>query len=642
MDVLQPTAELGSPVIESLDPGDRQKVIVHYDRVAPLIASAFGQIPLTTLFLPDGFDGDELRVGRLHKPAPPAIPTVQVQTLEGPFPFVALTAKSMLWEIHRGAFGFESWSPTPSDPSRVAFAHINVSARGKATRAMQLEAVKRVRHAMNQHGIDAFITLSGPGTILWIPFADAPTYPDFRTWAHRLFAELVAASPDLFESKLNTPQDRVRLSASSSAPGHGVGLPYSLRGVPSLPMNLPIAWDELDTLPWDAYDVDNAHERLAKGDVLAAEIARIGAQRFAPLAERAIAAAYDFDRVPESPQPRSEVITIALAILADGKPRLVEEIEEEAIARDLWPKNERRKYVYATLKAYIEKSIARNEKPLIVQDPDRRFRLNHPADDLPDPAPETPWQAPQKLINALVTTSTGVDPTAFELAVCNAFEALGFKSTHIGGTMNPDGYIDAILGPLGYRIMLECKSSGAPMHHPDIYEAGKFVATYNAQGALIIAPSYAGDKVIPDECKTHNVSAWTVADLTRALELGLTAYELRSAFAPGFAGEHIADLEWERSHGARKRLTVICNAIREVGWQAQTTAAGFASPTTAPMLTEDAALLLVDEHFRSIGAQHPCTREEVRDAFMYLTNPRVAEAVWFDDNRNAIVITKRI
>ncbi len=75
--------------------------------VAPLIASAFDEIPLTTLFLPDGFDGDEVRVGRLHKPAPFAIPTVQVQTLEGPFPFVALTAKSMLWEIHRGAFGFE-------------------------------------------------------------------------------------------------------------------------------------------------------------------------------------------------------------------------------------------------------------------------------------------------------------------------------------------------------------------------------------------------------------------------------------------------------------------------------------------------------------------------------------------------------
>jgi DNA primase len=108
MDVLQPTAELDSPVIESLDPADRQKVVAHYDRVTPLIASAFGEIPLTTLFLPDGFDGDEVRVGRLHKPAPPAIPTVQVQTLGGRFPFVALTAKSMLWEIHRGAFGFES------------------------------------------------------------------------------------------------------------------------------------------------------------------------------------------------------------------------------------------------------------------------------------------------------------------------------------------------------------------------------------------------------------------------------------------------------------------------------------------------------------------------------------------------------
>lgn len=32
MDVLQPTAELDSPVIESLDPVDWQKVVAHYDR----------------------------------------------------------------------------------------------------------------------------------------------------------------------------------------------------------------------------------------------------------------------------------------------------------------------------------------------------------------------------------------------------------------------------------------------------------------------------------------------------------------------------------------------------------------------------------------------------------------------------------
>ena len=239
MDLLQPDSAPVVPEYEFLEPGDRKKVVAHYALVAPLIAAAFGEIPLTTLFLPDGFDGDEVRVGRLHDGAPAKISTVRVETADGPFSYVALTVDSMLWEIHRGAFGFESWTPTPADPSRVGFAHINVSARGKATRAMQLEAVTRVRHAMNRRGIDAFVTLSGPGTILWIPFADAPAYPDFRIWAHGLFAELAKAEPDLFESKLNTPPDRVRLSVSSSAPGHGVGLPYALRGVPELTAQSP-------------------------------------------------------------------------------------------------------------------------------------------------------------------------------------------------------------------------------------------------------------------------------------------------------------------------------------------------------------------------------------------------------------------
>jgi hypothetical protein len=36
----------------------------------------------------------------------------------------------------------------------------------------------------------------------------------------------------------------------------------------------------------------------------------------------------------------------------------------------------------------------------------------------------------------------------------------------------------------------------------------------------------------------------------------------------------------------------------------------------------------------------PCTREEIRNAFAYLTNPRIADAVWFNEDRKAIVIVR--
>ncbi len=432
----------------------------------------FGGIPLTTLFLPDGFLGGEVRVGRLHKPVPPHLPTIDVTTRSGAHRFLALSRESLLWRAHAYAIGFESWTPLPSDPLRVRFARLAITPHGSATLAMQRDAARALRAVLNAHHVDAFALIDGPGIVLYVPFADGPSYDLTRVWLHAISAEAAAGAPDLFEHELGEPPDRIRVSASSNAPGHGSGLPYGLRPVPSLPMNVPIAWSELDTLLPDAIDGHNAADRLTR-DELATEIARIGTQHFAGLERAQVPVASELAPLYEV-LPRSDVITVALQILADGKPRTVEEIVAAAIARNLWPASERRKYVYAMLKGYVEKMTARGLRPLLVQDADRRFRANHPADDLPDPKPVVAWSPPADLIARLAATSSGDDPTAFEVAVCDAFVALGFAATHIGGTMNPDGTLDAMLGPLGYRVMLECKSGSKPLVRPDVFEAAKF------------------------------------------------------------------------------------------------------------------------------------------------------------------------
>lgn len=264
------------------------------------------------------------------------------------------------------------------------------------------------------------------------------------------------------------------------------------------------------------------------------------------------------------------------------------------------------------------KCIARGQKPQIVQDADRRFRLNRPAEDLPDPKPETPSQVPQALIDQLHVSADGSDPTAFEVAVCQAFEMLGFFVKHIGGTMNPDGYLDAQLGPLGYRVMLECKSSAAPVVRPNVFEAAKFRKTYGAQYCVMVAPAYGGDTETPAEAANHDVALWTVDDLVALLTIGANAYEMRGLFEAGLAADRVADLLWSREHGTRKRLTVICDALRESGWAAQVEAAAFNRPSEAPLLTEDAAMLLVDAWLRAKDSYTPCTRVDVREAFAYL------------------------
>ena len=49
-------------------------------------------------------------------------------------------------------------------------------------------------------------------------------------------------------------------------------------------------------------------------------------------------------------------------------------------------------------------------------------------------------------------------------------------------------------------------------------------------------------------------------------------------------------------------------------------------------------MIAVDDGLRNAGSTQACTRDEVRLAFEYLTNPMVRAAAWADDARTAIVI----
>jgi hypothetical protein len=108
---------------------------------------------------------------------------------------------------------------------------------------------------------------------------------------------------------------------------------------------------------------------------------------------------------------------------------------------------------------------------------------------------------------------------------------------------------------------------------------------------------------------------------------------------PGFASDYLSDLLWERTHGPRKRIATVGHLIRQEGWKAQITVAQQGGAKNAPLLTIDAAMLLVDAALRAYGSTQACTREEVQAAFLHLSGPLVAQAVWTDDQHSAIVIT---
>jgi restriction endonuclease len=332
----------------------------------------------------------------------------------------------------------------------------------------------------------------------------------------------------------------------------------------------------------------------------------------------------------------------ALAVLADGKPRTAKQIVEAAIARHLLPHGASGQVLYVSLVQYLARAKDSARLQLIVQDPDRRFRANHPIDDWPEPAEPLPSRTAVCDVDAfehrLRELAHGDDPEAFERAVCEAFDALGFVSRHIGGQGAPDGVLDAPLGRLAYRVMLECKtSSAAAVPRPDAAEAAKWRESYGGDYSIIIGPSFGeADSEFTSELALHRVSAWSVDDLVAALRIAADPDELRAVFAPGYAEDHLPALVWERTHGRAKRVAVTVQLIREVVWRRQVAVLGHRND--APAISEDAAMLLVDEELEKRGSTAVSTRDDVRAAFAHLTSPLVRAARWLNEPGGAIVV----
>jgi hypothetical protein len=135
--------------------------------------------------------------------------------------------------------------------------------------------------------------------------------------------------------------------------------------------------------------------------------------------------------------------------------------------------------------------------------------------------------------------------------------------------------------------------------------------------------------------KNYGVSAWAIEDLRCS-----KSARRRSRSAPRSSrhrGRRSRRTAWSRNHGGAKRAAVVCDVLLEAGSNAQAGAADFHAPADAPLLTEDAGMLLVDVYLRSHGSHVACTREEIRQAFAYLTNPRVGMAAHVDAAHLAIV-----
>jgi DNA primase len=595
----------------------QSRVLAHYHRVVPLLERSLAGTPIVYVNYPGGID----------KP-----PVFHVTALP-------LSQNKLLWLIHaKYAIEFYTWAPLPNADDRLQFARILLEARGEVTFDRVKLAALAIRALLfGTARLEAIPILDGgTGIALWIPLADAPHATPLRAWLHALCGEAVAKHPDLVSTEYNTHRDgRVHLHVQSNAPGHYSAVPYGLCAQ-GLTVSTPIHWEELGSFETAAaFTAETIGARLEQhGDVFATELATIAGQR-CPLPALMVP--------PQA--PRGHIITAAIEILEDGKPRTADELLAEALRRKLVPANTLHKYIYSALIEYIARQIGRGRKPPIVQDALRRFCINEPPDDWPDLVPtQGPAVDPaaQALCDRLEASGSGDDPAAFEIAVCDAFAHLGFVTQHLGDRAQPDGIADAILGPRGYRVTIECKTAKGVVNRPDVAEAAKFREPFNAQLSVLVGPEFPEETELLTELHVHSVTAVTIADLQTLLHINATALEIQTIIQPGYACDVIADLLWHRRHGQAKRVKTLAYLVQREAWNAQTTSAKQGGRANAPQITVDAAMLIVDEALRAAGSTQACTRDEVNLAFELLTNPAIGSAAWSDASRSSLVVLREV
>ncbi|HEX3671661.1 MAG TPA: hypothetical protein VHT92_08165 [Candidatus Cybelea sp.] len=610
-----------------------ESLLRHYAAAGPLMERALGPIPFVWSTLPGGFDGPTIYHGPLSPKTRPKAPVVDVPMASGLHRYPALSADRVEGLVRYGAVEIYSWTPSRDDPTRARFARILLEAPTSDSQHLNdgLDAVEAVLREGKLESLRIYD--GGTGAALWIPFTDKPSYEDLRLWLHAECADAVERHPDLLTLAANVKGGApVHLHVQSNAVGRFSAVPFSVRASPGFPVAIPVDPNALEKedAPFvnGRVRIENFGEWMKKyEDAFTTRADSFYRQAFGDRAERrkvSVAPAGAERTKMAAQKSHGPIVSAAIAVLQDGQSHDAESILTIAEKRGLFGAPTTQKYVYTSLIEYIARAIGNGRKPAIVQNADRSFRINEPPDlwpALPDEAAHAPSTEIAALIERLDKSADGADTAAFEEAVCDAFEALGFSATHDGGQKAPDGYADAPLGPLSYRTMIECKSGDEGINDPGVFEAAKFKEAFGAQYCALIGRAFSGEIEVVKELRNHGVSAWTVEDLQTVLRVPANPLEIRALLAPGFASEALDDLVWEREHGRAKRVRLIADAIVRTGW---TTQAGYRGDANeAPKITEDVAMVLVNADLAAQGSSATCGRDDVRSAIEYLANPLV-------------------
>src|SRR5579862_8257225 len=156
---------------------DTDLLLQHYGVAGPVVERLLGPIPFEWVTLPKGLAGPRIYHGPLSDHTRPKAAVVDVPTAGGVRRYPQLSTSRIEGLVRYGAVEVLSWSPTPSDPCRPAFARLLVETIAGTAPKTLADAMLALRGVFREGGLESVPVFDGgSGAALWIPLTDAPSY----------------------------------------------------------------------------------------------------------------------------------------------------------------------------------------------------------------------------------------------------------------------------------------------------------------------------------------------------------------------------------------------------------------------------------------------------------------------------------
>jgi bifunctional non-homologous end joining protein LigD len=175
----------------------------------------------------------------------------------------------LISEAQMGTLEFHTWASRIEELEKPDIMVFDLDPDEGMDLATVRQGVKDLKGVLTELSLVSYLkTSGGKGYHVVVPFKPAATWEVFYDFAKRIAEVMEQKWPERYTSNIRKAKRKNKIFIDWMRNGRGATsiAPYSIRARKGAKVSMPIAWDELDTIAPDGFDMKNALHRINSDD----------------------------------------------------------------------------------------------------------------------------------------------------------------------------------------------------------------------------------------------------------------------------------------------------------------------------------------------------------------------------------------